>query len=110
MLNNCIKQVVTATIITPSGERFTGSNYTTKDNGGVCPRANMKSGEGYDLCRDVCGQIGHAEVIAIMIAGDKANGALLYLEGHTYACDNCSLTAKKAGIVEIIIGTPPCVS
>ncbi len=108
MLNNCIKQVVTATIITPAGKRYVGSNYTTKDNGGICPRAEMKSGEGYDLCRDICGQIGHAEVIALMIAGDEARGSTLYIEGHTYACDSCKKAADIAGITSIIIGSPPC--
>lgn len=108
MLNNCIKQIVTATIITTDGERFVGSNYTTKDNGGLCPRSDMKSGEGYDLCRDVCGQIGHAEIVALMIAGDKAQGSTLYIEGHSYACANCTKAANEADISDIIIGSPPC--
>ena len=107
MLSYCLKQVVTATIITPSGARFVGSNYTTKDNGGVCPRADMRSGEGYSLCRDVCGQIGHAEIVALMIAGPLARGSRLFIEGHSYACDNCRSAADRAGILEIIIGAPP---
>jgi len=71
-----------------------------------CPRdvAGMKSGEGYHLCKEVCGQFGHAEAIACFNAGMiKCKGSTLYLIGHTYCCDNCLDTMKKYGILKVVI-------
>lgn len=104
--SHCLKQIVKATVVSTSGQMFTGFNHTTKDNGGVCPRADMRSGEGYDLCRDVCGQSGHAEINALLNAGEQANGGVIYIEGHTYACDACKSKCDEYGIVSIIIGAP----
>jgi deoxycytidylate deaminase len=67
----------------------------------------MASGTGYELCRDVCMQPGHAEVNAIRTAGKAAAGGVLYLEGHTYACDDCKATASAAGIARVVVGQPP---
>lgn len=102
----CAKQVVTATIVTPVGERFVGTNYV-RNHQPICPRADMPTGVGYHLCKEVCDQSGHAEPNAIAAAGEKAKGAVLYLEGHTYACDPCKEAADRAGIREIVIGSPP---
>lgn len=102
----CVKQTVTATIVTPNGVRFVGTNYVNNPQE-VCPRAGMPTGVGYDLCRSVCDQAGHAEVIAVRRAGAWALGATLYLEGHTYACDPCKAVCGIAGIKEIVIGGPP---
>jgi Cytidine and deoxycytidylate deaminase zinc-binding region. len=106
MIGPCTKQVVTATIVTPDGRRFVGTNYV-RNHQLVCPREGMPSGHGYELCRDVCHQVGHAEVVAIAEAGEQAAGATLYLEGHTYACAPCKAAAAGAGIVEIVISSPP---
>lgn len=106
---DCRKQVVTATIVTTDGRRFVGRNWMERDPGPVCPRdqKGYKSGEGYHLCRHVCGQVAHAEVNAIAEAGDAARGSVLYLEGHTYACDSCKAAAERAGVTQIVIGPPP---
>lgn len=106
MIGPCAKQIVTATIITASGERFVGTNHCLNAQS-VCPRADLPSGVGYELCRDVCEQPAHAEVNAIAAAGDQAEGATLYLEGHTYACDPCTEDSRAAGIVRLLIGAPP---
>ena len=98
----CAKQVVTATVITKNGEEFKSTNWCHNPQE-VCPRLGMPSGEGYELCRDVCKQEGHAGVNAINLARDKSQGAILLLEGHTYACDNCKNYAKQHGIVDITI-------
>jgi deoxycytidylate deaminase len=63
----------------------------------------MPSGVGYELCKSVCQQEGHAEENALSFAGDKAKGATLYVEGHTYACGNCTSIAEQYGVKEIII-------
>lgn len=104
----CAKQTVTATIITKDGECFSGTNACENPQK-ECPRdvLGMKSGEGYHLCKEVCNQTAHAEVNAIKLAGEKANGSVLYLEGHSYACDNCKGHAESAGISEIKISAPP---
>lgn len=102
----CTKQTVTATIVAADGRRFVGTNFV-RNAQPVCPRADMPTGVGYDLCRDVCQQSGHAEPNAIAAAGEAAWGAYLYLEGHTYACEPCKAAADAAGIVAIIIAPPP---
>jgi deoxycytidylate deaminase len=102
----CIKQTVTATIVTPQGERYVATNHCLTPQP-VCARAGLATGVGYDLCRSVCAQPAHAEVNAVNFAGKNAIGAVLYLEGHTYACDNCQRIAALAGVVEIRIEAPP---
>jgi deoxycytidylate deaminase len=106
LIGPCTKRTVVATIIALDGRRFVGTNYV-RNAQPVCPRADMATGVGYELCRDVCDQSGHAEPNAIAAAGDAARGGTLYLEGHTYACEPCKAACATAGIVEIIIGNPP---
>jgi deoxycytidylate deaminase len=101
----CAKLTTTATIIAPNGERFVGTNWVRNPQK-VCPRADMPTGVGYELCQSVCDQSAHAEVNACLAAGEKARGGKLYLEGHYYACDNCKRVAVEHG-VEIIIASPP---
>jgi deoxycytidylate deaminase len=102
----CVKQSVMATIIAVDGSRYIGTNHCMRPQA-TCPRASMPTGVGYELCKEVCQQEGHAEVNAVRIAGEKTRGATLYLEGHTYACDNCIATATAAGIDRVVIGAPP---
>ena len=68
-----------------------------------CPRKGMKTGTGYELCRDVCKQKYHAEVDACVQAGERAQGATLYLIGHSYCCDNCIKTMEEYGIENVVI-------
>ncbi len=102
----CAKQTVVATIVAADGTRYSSSNYTMRPQA-ACPRAGMATGEGYELCKSVCEQPGHAETNAIRLAGPNARGGTLYLEGHTYACGPCALAAVEAGILGIKIGSPP---
>jgi tRNA(Arg) A34 adenosine deaminase TadA len=106
MIGPCAKQVVTATIVTPDGRRFIGRNDVANPQD-ACPRAGMAAGVGYHLCRDICRQGGHAEIQALRRAGDDARGATLYLEGHSYACDDCTAACAAAGIARIVIGSAP---
>ena len=100
----CIKQTVKATIITLKGAEFVGTNACNNPQE-VCPRdlRGFSSGEGYYLCKLICEQVSHAEVAAIENAGEACKGAVLVLEGHTYACGDCMREAADAGIEDIII-------
>ncbi len=101
----CVKQTVTATLVAADGRRFVATNHCENPQA-VCPRAGMKTGEGYHLCREVCRQPAHAEVNVLALAGEAARGGTLYLEGHTYACRPCMDACLRAGAV-LLIGKPP---
>lgn len=102
MAGPCAKQVVHAVIVTDSGETFEGTNLCHNPQD-TCPRGDMPSGVGYELCWNVCKQPAHAEVNAIRAAGEKAKGATLYLSGHTYVCPDCSIACRQAGISKIVL-------
>lgn len=104
MLGNCAKQVVKASLVAADGSVFYGENSCVNPQK-TCPRdlKGFNSGEGYELCKEICKQTNHAEVNAIKAAGVKAKGSVIYLDGHSYACENCKSTAKKAGVKEILI-------
>lgn len=102
----CAKQIVTATIITAGGERFVGTNFVLNPQK-VCPRGARPTGIGYELCTSICEQIGHAEDVALLYAGDKARGGVMYLEGHTLVCSNCLDLCVEAGVDLVVIGAPP---
>lgn len=106
MTGPCAKQIVTATIISKSGNRHVGKNDCLTPQP-VCPRVGMPSGTGYELCVSICSQTAHAEVNACLMAGKDADGATLYIEGHTYACASCQSVCQAAGISNIIFGPPP---
>ncbi len=60
----------------------------------MCPRFEQgcKTGEGYELCHDICMQTGHSEVSSINNAkknGHDPAGADLYLFGHWWCCQGC---------------------
>ena len=98
----CAKQVVEATIVGRSGRVYVGRNDCASPQE-VCPRGDMPSNVGYHLCRDVCRQEGHAEVMAICAAGDDACGGSLSLRGHIAVCPSCMSACDAAGIVDITV-------
>lgn len=105
----CAKKVVTATVVAPDGRQWQSSNYCMNPQE-ECPRGSLPRGVGYDMCKDICQQHGHAEIEAMVYAakdGVSLNGAVIYLEGIGYACSRCETTASFTGIKEIIVGTPP---
>lgn len=105
----CIKQSVYAMLVTTSGLEFFGSNWMSTTSGAtVCPRVtlNCASGTGYELCTTVCNQEFHAEVSSLHAcadAGESAQGATIYLTGHTYCCDNCIAEMTNAGVYQCIV-------
>jgi hypothetical protein len=102
----CAKQRVLCTLVHPDGRRWTGENLSANWQP-TCPRGDMPSGTGYELCANVCQQMGHAEEQAVRAAGVHAAGTHAYLEGHTYACDNCKSVLARAGVEGLTIGPPP---
>lgn len=95
----CAKLKVTCTLVTASGETIVGENYCRNPQA-VCPRS---PGEDYTKCKTICDQVGHAEVVAAMLAGDKASGATAHLKGHSYYCRDCQETLFAAGVVSLSI-------
>ena len=95
----CAKQVVKCTIISPDGELFIGENFC-KTPQEVCPRLD---GEGYEKCISICNQVGHAEIEALKLAGDKARGGTAIIHGHTYSCRSCQEALFAAGIEALSI-------
>jgi len=102
-LGRCAKQQTVA-IIENNGKFWIGRNDCASPQQ-ICPRVeqNCKTGEGYNLCIEVCEQQGHAEVMACKEAGEEARGGTLYLFGHYYCCDNCLKVMKEHGIKDIKI-------
>ena len=75
-------------------EELLGKGANTGQWQPFCPRYEQgcKTGEGYDLCKNICKQTGHAEITAIQDAiTNKQNlrHADLYLFGHWWCCKNC---------------------
>jgi len=102
----CLKAQVRATLIAVDGTRFIGTNGIMREVG-ACPRATLPSFVGYAPCKDVCKQPSHAEVSAILLAGEQAEGATIYLEGHHAPCPDCVAAANAAGVAQIIVSAPP---
>ena len=101
----CAKQTTIA-VIENQGRCWVGSNWCETPQT-QCPRQDMPSGVGYELCKSVCQQPYHAEVDACRKAGKKAGGGTLYLIGHSYCCDTCKTVMTQYGIKSIVIGQYP---
>lgn len=99
----CAKARVICTLVTQEGDKVVGENLCLNPQS-KCPR---ESGEGYEKCSSICRQIGHAEEVAIRLAGSYAKGAEAYLEGHTYACKNCQEIMFGAGVRSLSVSAPP---
>lgn len=92
----CAKKVVTATLATTDGKKYTGYNdcFTPVL---ICPRVK---GEGYGKCQYICGQKAHAEVDAMRIAylqGSPLEGGVMTVR-HKRVCEDCQSKMKEAGI------------
>ena len=98
--NRCAKRHVIARVVTVGGEEFYGTNAIRNPAIAECPR---KEGEGYTKCATICGQFGHAELVALIAAGEKAKGGTLHVYGHDHMCDECKDATKAAGIAKVEI-------
>jgi deoxycytidylate deaminase len=92
---------VLATLVC-GAETFYATNYCLNPQK-VCPRADLASGVGYEMCRDICKQVGHAEINVLAMAKEKAKGSTMSLKGHTYVCDSCMAALKKAGVKGVFL-------
>ena len=99
----CVKATVKCVIVALDGQRFTGTNYCNNAQS-ACPRI---AGEGYGKCKSICRQEGHAEIVAVALAGESCRGATAYLTGHTYACQPCQEALFGAGVSFLSIGIEP---
>lgn len=111
MRGPCVKRTVVATIVTRQGKRYAGSN-ACENAQTVCPRASMPTGVGYELCKSVCRQPGHAEAMALVAAfaavpAANLTGSICYVQGHTYACKDCTRQLFLAGVTGIFFEAPP---
>ena len=103
-MRECLKQTTVAVIMKDKKLLGIGINLINNENITECPRKNSNTGEDYDKCRNICGQIGHAEEMACEIAGkENCKDATLYLIGHTYACIHCKLKMREYGIKQLIL-------
>ncbi len=93
----CAKTRVRVTLTHPDGREWVGANWCAKPQA-TCPR---EPGEGYEKCKTVCGQFGHAELDALRLAGPDALGTTATLEGHSYYCQSCQEALFAAGVVAL---------
>lgn len=77
----------------------------------VCPRA---PGEGYEKCKTICQQSGHAEINALRLAeewtgniGHSVAGGRAVINGHYWICEPCGKALRDAGISEVSIVDEP---
>lgn len=98
----CAKRRVVCYIVTPTGGYARGEN-SCRNPQPTCPRL---PGEGYEKCRTICNQRGHAEVEALTQAKEHSlllKDATATIYGHWYACTDCSERLRDAGISRLII-------
>lgn len=100
----CQGRQVIALLISLDGSVYIGNNGVDRPQT-VCPRkkAGFGRGEGWELCRTICGQICHAEEAAIKAAGTNAAGGTLYLIGHDTVCEQCTELLETAGVGHVVI-------
>lgn len=99
----CVKQTVRAYAVASDGRVFVGTNHCMTPQQ-TCPRADMPTGVGYELCKSVCNQPAHAEVNALQLAQDHGvYPCTLIVEGHTYACEPCKSAARMVGISRLVV-------
>jgi tRNA(Arg) A34 adenosine deaminase TadA len=97
----CAKRRVVCRIWTRQGI-FTGTNDCDNPQP-TCPRA---PGEGYEKCKTICRQKGHAEIAALDAALEaRANLRQAEVEvfGHYHVCEHCARTLAEHGVNRIIV-------
>jgi hypothetical protein len=97
---SCAKKKVLCLILTPAGEIFIGENSCLEAQLD-CPRL---PGEGYEKCKRICKQVGHAEIMALAKAGIKACGATAIIT-HERICKECADALDQAGVKTRILIT-----
>jgi hypothetical protein len=93
MRGPCAKRQVECEIA-HNGVSYVGRNDCANPQP-VCPRL---PGEGYEKCKSICDQAGHAEIEALKLAGSHACGAIAILTGHYWMCEPCGAAMRDAGV------------
>jgi hypothetical protein len=99
----CAKQTVRCVIWLANGEAVAATNACLNPQ----PKCPREPGEGYEKCKTICQQLGHAEVQAVQLAariGADLKGSRAVITGHTYACQHCQETLAKAGCNTFTLG------
>ena len=105
MIGPCAKKRVFCTLVSKDGEEFFGENSCDNPQES-CPRVgSLYARDDFTLCKSVCRQSGHAEVMALRLAGEKAKGAIAIVEHHR-VCDDCERRLKAAGVASIVTVMP----
>lgn len=94
----CAKKKVTCYIVTQD-QKYTimGTNDCDQPQQ-TCPRL---TGEGYEKCKSICKQPGHAEEMAIKQAeemGVSLEGATAFIQGIDHYCKTCQQKLRAAGV------------
>lgn len=97
----CAKAYVAARLTTRDGRVFTGTNDCARPQA-TCPRRAAGHGrDDYRLCKAVCGQQGHAELMAVRAAWEigvtDLMGAVMHI-GHHRVCADCAGFMTRLGI------------
>lgn len=101
----CAKKQVTCVLVKGEEIIAVGRN-SCRNPQTTCPRL---PGEGYEKCKTVCDQPGHAEEIALERAGEEAKGCTAVLFGIGHYCKTCQLKLFEAGVValKVLNDKPP---
>lgn len=95
----CAKIVVKCKITSKCGKEFIGENHCQNPQ----PKCPRNDGEGYEKCKSICLQGGHAEIDAINKAVGYTEGATAELSGHNHFCRECQLALFGAGVKYLTI-------
>lgn len=98
----CAKRQVICVIVAINGKRYVGENDCANPQV-QCPRL---PGEGYEKCRTICQQAGHAEAEAVKAAGPNARGGHATLTGHYWMCEPCGAALRDAGVASLTVLYP----
>jgi hypothetical protein len=96
----CAKRRVTCTLADAAGHEVVGENACANPQA-VCPR---RPGEGYEKCKSVCEQGGHAEVQALALWRRKyphLKPPVAVIRGHYYICEDCGGKLRDAGVQHV---------
>jgi len=95
----CAKKVVTCELYNPFTRVLVRANNDCQNPQVTCPRL---PGEGYEKCKSICDQRGHAEEQALEFLPDgDAQGFTATIYGIGWACRNCQELLYEAGAVSI---------
>lgn len=99
--SGCVKQATGAVIVVNNEIVARGANSGLKIK--ICPRVLNKcpTGVGYNLCKNICRQTGHAETVCVdnfKKSNFFGQPAELYLYGHWWCCEPCWNAMIEAGI------------